>query len=96
MENIKNILFINACARPESRTLLLAEKVLERLSGEVTELKLYEEEIAPLDYGVLEKRTGLIASGNTRIRFSDTRGSLPKRMKSSSRRLTGSCPFLQY
>ena len=63
MENIKNILFINACARPESRTLLLAEKVLERLSGEVTELKLYEEEIAPLDYGVLEKRTGLIASG---------------------------------
>ncbi len=63
MENIKNILFINACARPESRTLLLAGEVLGRLSGEVTELKLFEERLAPLDYGVLEKRTGLIASG---------------------------------
>lgn len=63
MENIKNILFINACARPESRTLLLAGEVLGRLSGKVTELKLFEERLVPLDYGALEKRIGLTASG---------------------------------
>lgn len=57
-----NILFINACARPESRTYLLAQELLKRLSGQVTELKLYEEDIRPLDLAGLEKRSSLIAS----------------------------------
>ena len=43
------ILFVNACVRPNSRTLELAKYVLEQLSGEVDEVKLYEQKLAPLD-----------------------------------------------
>ena len=42
------ILFINACVRPNSRTLELANYVLTRLLGVVEEIKLYEEELSPL------------------------------------------------
>ena len=45
---MEKILFINACIRPNSRTLELANCVLEKLSGEVEEVKLYEEELFPL------------------------------------------------
>ena len=42
------ILFINACVRPNSRTLELAKYVLSKLSGRVEEVKLYNEELMPL------------------------------------------------
>lgn len=62
MEPSKKILFINACARPQSRTCRLAWEVLKKLAGDVTELKLYEEGIEPLDFSAMEKRSQLAAA----------------------------------
>ena len=42
---MKKVLFINACARPCSRSCELARHVLNRLPGQVEELRLYEEEV---------------------------------------------------
>ena len=53
---MEKILFINACVRPNSRTLELAKYVLEQLSGEVDEVKLYEQKLAPLDLEEMELR----------------------------------------
>lgn len=55
------ILFVNACVRKESRTHRLAEKVLQKLGGEVTEINLEKENIQPLMHTTLEKRTQLLA-----------------------------------
>ena len=55
------ILFVNACVRSESRTRRLAEKVLQKLGGEVTEVNLEQENIAPLTSHTLEKRSKLVA-----------------------------------
>lgn len=60
---MKQLLFINACARPDSRTYRLAKEVLKKCGGEAKELKLYEESLAPLDLQTLEKRNRLCASG---------------------------------
>ena len=57
---MKKILFINACIRPESRTLLLAQEVLKRLDGEIEEVNLCKEKIYPLDWERLEERTRLV------------------------------------
>ena len=54
---MEKILFINACVRPNSRTLELASHVLKHLSGEVEEVKLYEEDIAPITVTEIEKRS---------------------------------------
>ena len=43
------ILFINACVRECSRTLELAKCVLNKLDGEVEEVRLYDCDLAPLD-----------------------------------------------
>ena len=53
---IAEILFVNACVRPNSRTLELAKSVLGELSGEVDEVKLYEQKLAPLDLAEMEIR----------------------------------------
>lgn len=58
-----SILLINACVREQSRTLVLAKKVMEDMSGEISELNLGLESIAPLDAALLEKRESLIAQG---------------------------------
>ena len=58
-----SILWINACCRPESRTRKLSEYLLERLPGEVTEVSLEEEKIAPMDYTALCERERLLAEG---------------------------------
>ena len=50
------ILFINACVRPNSRTLELAHHVLDKSSGEVQEVKLYSENLAPLELSEIELR----------------------------------------
>ena len=50
------ILFINACIRPNSRTLELANCVLQRLSGDIEEVKLYEQDLSPLTLKELEIR----------------------------------------
>ena len=35
-----DILLVNACVRPESRTLRLARRLLDHLGGQVTEVNL--------------------------------------------------------
>ena len=50
------ILFINACVRPCSRTLELAETLLEKLGGDVQEVRLQELSLPLLDLKGMEKR----------------------------------------
>ena len=58
-----SILFINACMRENSRTLVLAKNVLKDMGGEITELNLEFEHIEPLNAELLKKREGLIKDG---------------------------------
>ena len=60
-----SILFINACIREGSRTLVLVKEVLKDLSGEIVEVALDREDMAPLGRELLEKRENLIKSGMT-------------------------------
>ena len=53
---MEKILFINACVRPSSRTLELANHVLTKLSGKVEQLDLYNERLLPLDLAQIEIR----------------------------------------
>ena len=53
---MEKILFINACVRPFSRTLELAKHVLSKLSGDIEEVKLYNEQLLPLDLEEMELR----------------------------------------
>ena len=57
-------LYINCCVREESRADRLALAVLQKLGGDFTELKLYEENLKPLDRETLNKRTALIEQGD--------------------------------
>ena len=59
-----SVLFINACVRENSRTLVLAKKILSDISGEITEVDLNRQELAPLKRELLEKRENLIKSGD--------------------------------
>ena len=58
------ILFINACVRPFSRTLELAKHVLSKLSGEVEEVQLYNENLSPLNLEGMELRDKSAKSKN--------------------------------
>lgn len=55
------ILFVNACVRPQSRTLRLARRVLEKLGGTVEEVDLSREPVRPLDLETLRERDALLA-----------------------------------
>ena len=59
-----SILFINACVRENSRTLVLAKNILSQMSGEVIEVNLNQENIVPLNRELLEKRERLISIEN--------------------------------
>ena len=61
-------LYINCCVRKESRTNRLAKAVLQKLGEDYTELKLYEENLRPLDLEKLNRRTELIERGDFRLR----------------------------
>ena len=50
------ILFVNACARPCSRTNALAQEILQKLDGCVEEVRLHEIPMANLDLKGMEKR----------------------------------------
>lgn len=58
-----SILFINACVRENSRTLVLAKNVMKDMPGEITELNLSFENIEPLNAELLEKRDRLLKDG---------------------------------
>ena len=53
---MEKILFINACVRPNSRTLELANYVLTTLLGRVEEVKLYEKKLSPLSLKEMDMR----------------------------------------
>jgi len=61
---MKNILFVNACVRPESRTRRLAEAVLAQMEGNVTEVNLEREAIRPLDKAGLAERDACSRAGD--------------------------------
>ena len=54
--DIVKILFINACVRKESRTLLLANELLSGLRGEIEELFLPTLKLQPLDEKMINGR----------------------------------------
>lgn len=56
------ILFINACIRPESRTLRLAKHLLSKLDGEIQEVNLEIESIPALNTASLKYRQELLAA----------------------------------
>ena len=56
------ILFINACIRPESRTLILAKHLLSKLNGQVEEVNLEKEAIPALTTQSLKYRQDLLAA----------------------------------
>lgn len=60
---MNQILFVNACARPQSRTLRLARHVLEGLEGRVEEVDLYRERAVPLNLEEMELRDRLVDRG---------------------------------
>ena len=62
MEN--RILFVNACVRPDSRTLRLARHLLAQLEGAVTEVDLGREALRPLTAETLEMRETLLQRGD--------------------------------
>lgn len=62
-----SLLFVNACVRPESRTKMLADYIMNKFDEEIVELNLEEEKIQPLDLAMLQKRSELGAAGD----FSD-------------------------
>ncbi len=57
------ILFINACVRQASRTRRLADRLLARLGGPVTEIRLWEHCFPSVDERFLAERERLIAEG---------------------------------
>ena len=62
MEN--KILFINACARKNSRTYELAQHFLNLFDSDITQVDLYKTTILPIDSKELEKRTLNIKNNN--------------------------------
>lgn len=61
---MEKILFVNACVRPDSRTLALAEHVLTKLSGQIEEVCLYDENIPPLDAEGIQLREASVRTGD--------------------------------
>ena len=59
-----NILFIDACPRPDSRTRELAQHVLGKLDGKVETLRLYDENIPPLDTAGMAERERAVRKGD--------------------------------
>ena len=56
------ILFINCCVRKESRTRKLADTVLNKMDGEIEEVRVWEINYPVADEDFLKKRDSLIAN----------------------------------
>ena len=57
------ILFVDACARKESRTRKLAEHLLSFLDGDIEKVDLYQQGAFPLDENALIQREQCMACG---------------------------------
>ena len=53
---MNKILLINACVRPDSRTMELAQTLLKKLKGDVEEARLYDMPLPALDLKGMERR----------------------------------------
>lgn len=53
---MEKLLFLNACVRPGSRTLELAETLLANWKGQIQEVRLHEMQLPMLELKGLEKR----------------------------------------
>ena len=58
-----NILFVNGCVRKNSHTYELAQAVLDRFEGTVTEINLQQENIQPMNADSLALRNSLLQTG---------------------------------
>jgi len=58
------ILYVDACARKESRTRKLADDLLVKLGGDVEKVVLYKENLPTLDEAGLAARNAACASGD--------------------------------
>ena len=61
---MEQILFVNACVRPGSRTLNLAQRLLSRLKGQISEVDLNTSPVPFLDQNGLAQRDALLAAGD--------------------------------
>ena len=71
---MKNVLFIHACTRPNSRTLCLSREILKKIGGKIEEVKLYETDLLPLDFEGMKKRDRAVSTQD----FSDPAFDLAK------------------
>ena len=85
------ILYVNCCARENSRTDILAREVIKRTGDEVVELNLYKENLKSLDGKAVAKRDSLAAAGN----FSDPMFDYAKQFMSADTIVIGA-PFWDY
>ena len=58
------IFYINSCMRKGSRTKILADYLLKKIGGEIKEIVLNDEKIAPIDDNFLQKRDELVSKGD--------------------------------
>lgn len=61
---MKNILYVNSTVRKDSRTDELARYLLNQMNGNITEIKLDEEQIKPLNGNTLSERDSIIANSD--------------------------------
>lgn len=61
---MKEILFINACVRPQSRTKMLAEYLLSKKEGNITVIDLQKEDVAGWNWERLSTRDQTLADGD--------------------------------
>lgn len=61
---MKNILYVNSTVRKESRTDELARHLLNQIKGNITEIKLEEEHIEPLNSITLFERNSIIKNND--------------------------------
>ena len=62
---MKKVLFVNACIRECSRTIVLAKDFLCGADGEITEVNLENETLQPLNRELLAKRDNLLSEGKS-------------------------------
>ena len=61
---MSEVLFVNACVRPESRTLELAQHLLSKIEGNHQRVDLYDVKLSPLDAKGMELRHEAAEAGD--------------------------------
>ena len=61
---MSEVLFVNACVRPESRTLELAQHLIKKIKGNYKRVDLYDANLSPLDAKGMEGRHKAAENGD--------------------------------